>query len=472
MLIDVFFLRSEKKPLQIREGMKREDVLWDYKEHCPRPAAEDAIAWAQIAGDVLGFHNASGGIIIFGVDDYYEIAPLSGVIPDSKLFNDQIRKYVGDRIWVSFNRIDCKGGHLGLAIIPPRGISIAKARADAPRDGKGRQYFLALDVCVREGDETKVYRGEAAEKYLREQSVPTSNAEYIIFEPTYRILRPDYERYVSREKIEGELSKSIDDPRCYVSHLTGIGGAGKTSIALSFAIKMYERKKFNYILCSSARDRALGRAGIVETSPSLTSYEKFLIQLTEVLGLLAADLASYTVEEQEELLLGLLNGTRTLLVLDNLETVDDDRIFSFIDRLPVPVRVIATSRVQRIQKSVFPIKYEEAAALVPKKHPERAVIYRELGLLLRQSGMPDSQERAIEMFEVAMQESPNDRICIVALAQTRARLGQWNIVISLLEPLINNDDPETRSRARPLLINAYESTGKMVEAAKIKSMFR
>jgi hypothetical protein len=175
---------------------------------------------------------------------------------------------------------------------------------------------------------------------------------------SYRILRPDYEKYVPRERIEGELWKSIDDPRCYVSHLTGIGGAGKTSVALSFAIKLYERTKFDYIVYASARDRALTRSGIVETTPSLTSYELLLNQVTEVLELPVSDVARYTLEEQEKLLVGLLAGTKTLLVLDNLETVDDDRIFGFIDRLPVPVRVLATSRGQRIQKSVYPIKVD------------------------------------------------------------------------------------------------------------------
>ena len=150
LLIDVFFEKRDRRPLQIRDGVKREDVLWDYKEICPRPSPDEAVGWSKIAGDVLGFHNAAGGIIFFGIDDYYEIIPLKDYKIDSKVFNDHIRKYVGDKIWVSYTRIDCKGGHIGLAMIPPRGISVARARADAPKDEKGKQYFLALDICLRE----------------------------------------------------------------------------------------------------------------------------------------------------------------------------------------------------------------------------------------------------------------------------------------------------------------------------------
>src|SRR5262249_29134523 len=61
------------------------------------------------------------------------------------------------------------------------------------------------------------------------------------------------------------------------------------------------------------------------------------------------------VEQKENWALDLLKGTNTLFVLDNLETVDDERIFNFVDKLPVPVRVLATSRVQRILRSVYPV---------------------------------------------------------------------------------------------------------------------
>ena len=34
IVIDVFF---DKKPLRLKDGMKREEELWDYKEICPKP---------------------------------------------------------------------------------------------------------------------------------------------------------------------------------------------------------------------------------------------------------------------------------------------------------------------------------------------------------------------------------------------------------------------------------------------------
>jgi tetratricopeptide (TPR) repeat protein len=111
--------------------------------------------------------------------------------------------------------------------------------------------------------------------------------------------------------------------------------------------------------------------------------------------------------------------------------------------------------------------YEEAVSLIPRKEPERAVVLREYGLLLRSSGMPNAKDRAIDSFEESLIISPNDRICIFALAQTRASLEQWNMVKLLLEPLIDHSDSDTRRRVRSLLLKAYEATHDVVNSANM-----
>jgi len=184
-----------------------------------------------------------------------------------------------------------------------------------------------LDICVREGDETKVYRGDASDKYLRDHEVPSSTAQYIVYEPSYRILRPEYSRFIRREELETELWAGIQDQRSFVTHLTGFGGVGKTATALWFALQLFERKRFDYIVSLSARDRMLTRTGIVETVPTLTSYEHLLDEALDVLGV-SGDMVGMSVQEKENWALELLKGTNTLFVLDNLETVDDERIFA------------------------------------------------------------------------------------------------------------------------------------------------
>jgi tetratricopeptide (TPR) repeat protein len=52
--------------------------------------------------------------------------------------------------------------------------------------------------------------------------------------------------------------------------------------------------------------------------------------------------------------------------------------------------------------------YERAAENAPRRGPDRAIIYREYGFLLRDSGEANATDLAIEKFDVALKENPND----------------------------------------------------------------
>lgn len=96
----ILTLTFDSKNARVRPGLANETHLWDFKQGCPSPGKDkaDQIGWAHIAADVLGFHNNRGGVIIFGVRD--QSLTFCGIRTrlDGKLFNDQIRKYLSDRI--------------------------------------------------------------------------------------------------------------------------------------------------------------------------------------------------------------------------------------------------------------------------------------------------------------------------------------------------------------------------------------
>jgi hypothetical protein len=114
---------------------------------------------------------------------------------DQKLFNDKIRRYVGDRFWVSFSR-ELKQGdqrYLCIAIIPPRSHSTLRAMAASPvKDGK--QYLKVGDLCLRVGDETRVLRGSLAVEYESEHHLGGNSSTYLIRESNYRAFRPDWRK--------------------------------------------------------------------------------------------------------------------------------------------------------------------------------------------------------------------------------------------------------------------------------------
>jgi len=60
-------LMFEKDSPILKYGYKTENELWDYKQGILGNKSQ--IGWAEIAKDVLGFHNNKGGLLIFGIND-------------------------------------------------------------------------------------------------------------------------------------------------------------------------------------------------------------------------------------------------------------------------------------------------------------------------------------------------------------------------------------------------------------------
>jgi tetratricopeptide (TPR) repeat protein len=114
--------------------------------------------------------------------------------------------------------------------------------------------------------------------------------------------------------------------------------------------------------------------------------------------------------------------------------------------------------------------YERAAANAPRRGSDRAIIFREYGFLLRESGEPNATDLAIEKFEIARQEAPNDPVTIYGLATMLDRKGFHDRVIELLEPIKSHSNPKTRERCLPLLLKAYERKGEQLKAAEVRDL--
>lgn len=193
---------------ELQTGFFREHQLWDYKEDCPASDKPTDLSWAKVAADVAAFHNQEGGVLFFGIrnNDFR----FTGAKPrlDTKLFNDKIRRYVGDRFWVSFARefIQPDQSYLGIAVVPPRSVTQVRMLRDGPIL-EGKPIFQAGDLCVRIGDETKIFRGSEAIRFAATKGLGVSGATFSVDEANYKILRPDYKRFIRRDSICEEIEK-------------------------------------------------------------------------------------------------------------------------------------------------------------------------------------------------------------------------------------------------------------------------
>ena len=350
-IADIMFEQGKPK---LKNGFQTENEVWDYKKSIAKAGKKHLFFWAKIATHVLAFYNSGGGILIFGIDDKSYAYHGCNEDIDSKKFNDQIRKFLSDKIWVEFHRlfIDKKQRYLGLAIIPSRGIAIEKFTKDSP-ETNGNFLFKEGWSAKRENDSTLLLDITATATFKDGIRKPAYGRIYEVDEDYYRILAPDYDRFVMRSELCKKIVEGLSHPRTSVTSLIGIGGVGKTALATWAALESYKNSQFEFIVSMTAKDRELSSTGIIGIEPSLNSYESLLDDILKVLGFPAYK--DREITDKEKYVKELLTNSNGLIYVDNLETVDDIRIINFLDELPIGVKALTTSRKTRVRVSVYPI---------------------------------------------------------------------------------------------------------------------
>jgi hypothetical protein len=105
--------------------------------------------------------------------------------------------------------------------------------------------------------------------------------------------------------------------------------------------------------------------------------------------------------------------------------------------------------------------------LAPKKGKDRALIFREYGILLQDAGTPDALEKAADALETALLETPNDPVCIFVLARVLCRRQMFFRAQPLLERLAESEDLRSRHNAYPLLRKCYKASKDMLKLAEL-----
>lgn len=214
---------------------------------------------------------------------------------------------------------------------------------------------------------------------------------------------PSLQPFFGREAELRKIADALDpESRTWGALIDGAGGMGKTSLAVRAAYDA-PPDAFEKIAFVSLKSRELDDDGVRDLSGFLISgLAELLNELAKELG--HADIAKAVENERPRLLLDSLRGTKTLLVLDNLESLlkrERDIVFTFVKKLPPGCKAILTSRGRigsGAEELILEKLSEEAAlatlaklaesnpALAKTSQAERLTLYRETGgkpLLLR-----------------------------------------------------------------------------------------
>lgn len=174
---------------------------------------------------------------------------------------------------------------------------------------------------------------------------------------------PDYDDtgLIGRSKDVDKIVKWASDARNPVVTLTGIGGVGKTALALAALHKLVRSPECPYdaVLWTTLKQEQLTGEGILSIP---NAARDMLTAVQDVEGSLGHELDDETVRVRD------LDEIPTLLVIDNLETTDPTAALELYDELPETVQLLITSRIgiQQLERryQVQPLSEKDAVQLL------------------------------------------------------------------------------------------------------------
>ncbi len=283
-----------------------------------------------------------------------------------------------------------------LIIEIPSPIDILKLDRDLNTRGmrfkKGTVLIrIGQDISVADPTEISVIKQEYSKKNF-------NNLKHKRL--LHNLPQPDYINFVGRKNELERLRKLLHpQDRIWTVVIDGIGGIGKSSLALEVAYSylnehdfLPNEERFEAIIWLSAKTSVLTADGIKNryqfTNTISDIYKEISIALEN------DNIYRNNFTEQDILIKRCLSQQRTLLIIDNYETIDDERINSFIRELPNPTKCIVTTRhridiADPIRLSAMP--REDAISLIKQECQKKDVQLTEEQIELlykRTAGVP------------------------------------------------------------------------------------
>lgn len=135
--------------------------------------------------------------------------------------------------------------------------------------------------------------------------------------------------------------------------IVGEGGIGKTAIALKTAYEILnlEKQPFDAIIWASSKTTQL-------TPQEIINIEGAIRDSLGMFQYMSSQLGGTNESSPLEEVLDYLRQFKILLIIDNLETILDERIRTFLEQLPSGSKILITSRIG-LGAFEFPLKLEQ-----------------------------------------------------------------------------------------------------------------
>ena len=227
------------------------------------------------------------------------------------------------------------------------------------------QYWVINGLCrtlfnctyeesLKQWDSLNIQEQHRADVSQRTQKIEVDGSQQKLSFLVDNLPVRDYTQFVGRKVELDRIVELLSTPQSHQRiSVVGSGGLGKTSLVLEAAYQACQTTDetdpsqpiFDHIIFTSAQPQRLTGRGILPRYQKMQTIADIIRAIARSLGCL--DNLPVQQNEQIDLLLHSLSYQRTLLLVDNLETVEDiEAVLAFLYELPATVKVVITSREQ------------------------------------------------------------------------------------------------------------------------------
>jgi NB-ARC domain len=171
-----------------------------------------------------------------------------------------------------------------------------------------------------------------------------------------------YSKFIGRQSEIRNISSQLRNMDGFlIIAIYGLGGIGKTALAHNLTVNPEISEYFDNIVWYSVADQILdSKNGILTFKVANLTLDTILIEIARQTG--QSDILSYTPENRKNAIFEYLRNTKTLVILDNTDTISDEVQYTLLSSLYPFLgssRIIVTSRHKVKHSGIYEVNLLE-----------------------------------------------------------------------------------------------------------------
>ncbi len=150
----------------------------------------------------------------------------------------------------------------------------------------------------------------------------------------HNLPNPTYNRFIGRNESIAKILKSLRNRRIFLVGISGIGGVGKSALAIKTMRYIIETgdKAFSFIIWVSAKKTFLTPDGIISETQIFSNLVQLLDVILKITGF--TEYLKCTFNLKKEVVIQILSMDKFLIIVDNFETVlNPDEFLNFFEEI-------------------------------------------------------------------------------------------------------------------------------------------